>query len=312
VRVILTGYSGFIGSHVGAALRQELREVELLGVSRCGSPVPGEGFAVVRVNLVADPESLRATLRGFRPDAIVNCAGTLESGVTEAVRAHVMSAANLLRVLAEEMPGVRLIHIGSSAEYAQAVAPPESIAEDATPFPDGPYGVSKLAATQLVMTFGGDAGLRCTVLRLFNVIGRRLPESTLIGRVLAHARSAASSAPIELGPLGMHRDFVDARDVGAAVAAALRCPESAGHVVNIGSGEATCVRDLVRLVLDACGCEAPILEAGKGSQRSPHVIWQKADIRKAAAVLGWQPRLSLSETAHDLALGIGVDSGNRR
>ncbi|MCZ9336358.1 NAD-dependent epimerase/dehydratase family protein, partial [Streptomyces sp. TRM76130] len=103
--------------------------------------------------------------------------------------------------------------IGCSAEYGPS-QPGSSTAEDAVPRPGGPYGVSKLAATELVLGSGLDA----VVLRVFSPAGPGTPAGSPLGRLAEAMRRAMQSGDgeLRLGGLGVQRDFVDVRDVARA------------------------------------------------------------------------------------------------
>jgi nucleoside-diphosphate-sugar epimerase len=133
------------------------------------------------------------------------------------------------------------------------------------------------------------------VLRVFNALGPDMPPGTLPSTALRHLTDAvASSAPrIEMGPLGAVRDFVDVRDIAAAVVAACRAPRLEAPVINVGSGTGHSARELVGALAERVGFAGEIGEAAAGSPRSSDVPWQVADVSLAERLLGWRP-------AHDL------------
>ena len=96
-----------------------------------------------------------------------------------------------------------------------------------------------------------------------------------------------------MGPLGAVRDFVDVRDIAAAVVAACRAPRLEAPVINVGSGRGHSARELVQALAERVGFAGEIGEAAAGSPRSSDVPWQVADISLAERALGWRP-------AHDL------------
>jgi NDP-hexose 4-ketoreductase len=95
-------------------------------------------------------------------------------------------------------------------------------------------------------------------------------------------------------PLGSVRDFVDVRDIGAAVVAAAGATSLEARLVNVGSGEGHTARDLVTGIAERLGFRGSVVEQAAGSPRSQDVPWQVANISLAARTLGWRP-------AHDLA-----------
>lgn len=301
MRVVVTGHTGFIGSHVLSAIREAQPDGEILGISRNAAPGVDARVSVLAADLATNRHQVTEALRLFQPDAVINCAGAVGGDPEDLVVSHAVSTAALLRAVAETTPTAHFIQIGSSAEYAQAVGEPHAVTEDILARPDSGYGISKLAATQLVMSAVLWPGLRWTVLRLFNIIGPGQLDSTLTGHVLSLVADLPdSSSPVALGSLDMYRDFLDVRDAARAVTAALQRPTASGHVINVGSGSATRARDLVRMVLHECGVTGPIVETGHGSNRSARVDWQRADITKAASLLQWTPEISLADSIRAL------------
>ena len=135
------------------------------------------------------------------------------------------------------------------------------------PRPGGPYGVSKLAATELVLGSGLDA----VVLRVFSPGGPGTPAGSPLGRLAEAMRRAMQSgdSELKLGGLGVQRDFVDVRDVARAVHAASL--SAAQGVVNIGSGRAVRLRDAAAVLARVAGYGGSLheLDCPPGRLRSP-------------------------------------------
>jgi len=164
------------------------------------------------------------------PGVVVNCAGATRGGARELTRHNTVAVATVCEALRRSGCGARLVQVGCGAEYGPS-QPGSSTAEDAVPRPGGPYGVSKLAATELVLGSGLDA----VVLRVFSPAGPGTPAGSPLGRLAEAMRRAMQSGDgdLKLGGLGVQRDFVDVRDVARAVHAASL--SAAQGVINIGS-----------------------------------------------------------------------------
>lgn len=174
------------------------------------------------------------------------------------------------------------------------------------PRPGGPYGVSKLAGTELVLGSGLDA----VVLRIFTPVGPGTSTASPIGRLAEAMRRAMQTGDgdLKLTGLGVQRDFVDVRDVARAVHAASL--SAAQGLVNIGTGRAVPLREVAAALANAAGytgalheVEDPHLTAnGSGHPHYPDGcgVWQQADIRTARDRLGWRPRIALEESLADV------------
>ncbi|KOG87597.1 reductase, partial [Streptomyces varsoviensis] len=268
--------------------------------------------ADVRFDLsTGSPGALTRFLDAVHPGVVINCAGTTRGGARELTRHNTVSVATVCESLRRSGCGARLVQIGCAAEYGPS-QPGSSTAEDAVPRPGGPYGVSKLAGTELVL--GSD--LDAVVLRVFSPVGPGTPAGSPLGRLAEAMRRAMQTGETELklSGLGVQRDFVDVRDVARAVHAASL--SAAQGVVNIGTGRAVRLRDAAAVLARVAGftgtlheMDAPTLRGGPGDHHGGAPVypypdgcgsWQQADVRTARDRLGWRPRTALEESLADI------------
>jgi nucleoside-diphosphate-sugar epimerase len=284
MRILLVGASGFIGRHV----RARAAGCEVVTVSR------SRGVGEVCLDLAAaTPKEVAGLICEVAPDAVVNCGGATRGEAAELVSGNVVAVAGLVAGLTLSAP-VRLVHLGSAAEYGQ-VPPGTPITESAALRPVGPYGVTKLSGTEIVRA----ARLDAVVLRVFNPIGPGLPASTLAGRIAAGLRGG--EAEVRVGPLTACRDFVDVRDVADAILAAAGARGPLPPVLNVGSGRATPLREAAARLAEHAGPGRRVVEdAAGGSARSAEVTWQQADIGAIGRALGWKPTTDLATSLRDL------------
>lgn len=264
---LLIGASGFLGRHVAAQLR-------------------AEGWTVRAASGAALTDAPEATwdslTRGAQ--AIVNAAGLTAGTLPDLTRANVLLVAQALG--AATRADLPLVHLSSAAEYGRT---PHGHAsrEDDPARPLSPYGASKLAGTTLIEEAVRSGRVQAAALRLTNPLGAGLGEGTLPGRAAATLRAAraAGQRSVRFGPLGAYRDFVDARDVARAVTHTLTVlPQGAlGGAVNVGSGEARPVRDIVTGLAAQLGYDGEVLEDAPGSPRSGDVPWQQASLDRLHA-----------------------------
>ncbi|MCX4764827.1 NAD-dependent epimerase/dehydratase family protein [Streptomyces sp. NBC_01275] len=312
MRVLLIGANGYLGRFVADRLLAD-PAVQLTALGR------GDD-ADVRFDLATgSPGALTRFLDAVHPQVVVNCAGSTRGGARELTRHNTVAVATVCEALRRSGCGARLVQIGCGAEYGPS-QPGSSTAEDAVPRPGGPYGVSKLAATELVLGSGLDA----VVLRVFSPAGPGTPAGSPLGRLAEAMRRAMQSGDgeLKLAGLGAQRDFIDVRDVARAVHAASL--SAAQGVINIGSGRAVRLRDAASVLARVAGyggslheLDAPPgghLRSAIGHPRpdSDHAApvaypypdgcgsWQQADVRTARDRLGWRPRINLEESLADI------------
>ncbi|MFC9811973.1 NAD-dependent epimerase/dehydratase [Streptomyces virginiae] len=329
MRVLLIGANGYLGRYVADRLLAD-PAVQLTALGR------GDD-ADVRFDLATgSPGALTRFLDAVHPGVVINCAGATRGGARELTRHNTVAVATICESLRRSGCGARLVQLGCAAEYGPS-QPGSSTAEDAVPRPGGPYGVSKLAATELVLGSGLDA----VVLRIFSPVGPGTPAGSPLGRLAEAMRRAMQSGDgeLKLSGLGVQRDFVDVRDVARAVHAASL--SAAQGVVNIGTGRAVRLRDAAAVLARVAGYGGALHEldvphggpqqahghpgrpqAGLTSIGSPRSeataeqlaaaapqpypypdgcgAWQQADVRTARDRLGWRPRINLEESLADI------------
>ncbi|MFD7033645.1 NAD-dependent epimerase/dehydratase [Streptomyces sp. NPDC059917] len=323
MRVLLIGANGYLGRYVADRLLAD-PAVQLTALGR------GDD-ADVRFDLATgSPGALTRFLDAVHPGVVINCAGATRGGARELTRHNTVAVATVCESLRRSGCGARLVQLGCAAEYGPS-QPGSSTAEDAVPRPGGPYGVSKLAATELVLGSGLDA----VVLRVFSPVGPGTPAGSPLGRLAEAMRRAMQSgdSELKLSGLGVQRDFVDVRDVARAVHAASL--SAAQGVVNIGTGRAVRLRDAAAVLARVAGYGGAIHEldgppqphahpgrpAGLAAIGSPRAeataeqlaaapppypypdgcgTWQQADVRTARDRLGWRPRINLEESLADI------------
>jgi NDP-hexose 4-ketoreductase len=304
---VILGANGFIGGHIAAELGR-LPGFDVVG-GGLGTPLPDLERRWLDVDLLAEDNRLAAELRALKPAVLVNCTGASVGSAADLVRLNVLVTARLLEALAQSGLPTRLVHLGSAAEYGDGPAG-RPVLETACAAPISPYGITKLAATKLVLE-AADRGREALVLRVFNALGPAMATNSLPGAALARLTEAvAQGTPrIELGPLGSVRDFVDVRDIAAAVGAAASTPGLTAQLINVGSGTGHSARELVEALARRVGFAGEIAEVSAGSPRSAAVAWQVADVSRAQDVLGWRAAHDL-QSSIELMTQTSADSGD--
>ena len=294
-RLLIVGASGFIGT----ALRRKLAagRHEVMCVSRTpAQALPGETWRAMDV-LEVPRDGLEELVAAARPEALINCVGLAEAPAEKMRRANTVLPGRLVEVLGGRT--IRLVHLGSAAEYGDRTPGP-SIQEADLAQPRSAYGITKLEGTLRVVDAARAGKTDAVVLRVFNPLGPGLPLASMPGVAAYRIREAIRTGKqsISMGPLDAWRDFVDVRDVADAIVAAATVRTIASAILNVGSGNAHQAREVVLNMAQAVAWKGEVLEeSGLGSNRSSGVSWQQASIERIGSVLGWHPRRTFEEAA---------------
>ena len=178
------------------------------------------------------------------------------------------------------------------------------------------YALTKYAQEKEVLIFGEAYNVDAVALRLFNVFGPGQALSNPYTGVLANfaSRLANGQAPMIFEDGEQQRDFVHVRDIARAFRLALEQRPAAGHVINIGSGNAYPIKRVATLLATAMG--VPEIEPEiMNKARSGDISNCFADISKARELLGFEPQYRLEDSLEELAdwvreAGAVVDRGS--
>jgi len=291
---LITGAAGFLGSNLANYLVREGHQVRGLDDLSAGNPEALSPDVLFTRGDVNDRPKLWTLLQE------VDCVYHLAARVSVPESVLYPREYNAVNVggtvsLMEAMRDVgvqRVVFTSSGAVYGDQGEQP--LSENSTPNPRSPYAVSKLAAEFYVRTIGDLWGIETVSLRVFNAYGpgQHIPPShaPVIPNFL---RQAMRGSPLVLhGDGNQTRDYVFVDDVVSALISAATAPNIDDHVINIGSGCETSIRDLIRLIMDVAGVKA---ETILNPRSDPGVSRMCADLRLGREKLGYQPHFSLEE-----------------
>jgi UDP-glucose 4-epimerase len=296
--VLVTGGAGFIGSHLVerlCAAGERVSVIDDLSRGRRGWIHPD---AELHEADIRDPTALRQAVAAVSPDVVVHLAAMhfipAVDGAPELARdVNVNGTRSLLDAVTEQPPELLLL-ASTAAVYPDSRGP---IEETCPPAPIDVYGETKLAAEQLVGEFARQAGTRCVVARVFNVIGPRETNLHVVPELVGQLRSGART--VRLGDLRPRRDYTDVRDVAAALHALVDHPGRRAGIVNVGSGRSWSVGELLEECERILGhsVEVQTEEARLRARDRAELV---ADSRLLRELTGWKPLWSLPETLADL------------
>ena len=240
-RILVTGATGFIGRQTLPLLVERGFEVHALS-SQAAPTAERAGEAGVqwhRADLL-DPASIDPLCERVRPDVLLHLAWVTTPGVYTRTPTNLDWVAASLRLArsAAQHGATRLVSAGTCFEYHHG---PGDCHETTTVLtPDTLYGASKVALGGLLDAFASEVGVANAWGRVFFLYGPHEHPDRLVASV-ARALLAGDTAACSVGT--QERDFLHVRDVAAAFVALVG--SDVRGAVNIGSGDALTVRDLV-------------------------------------------------------------------
>ncbi len=290
---LVTGGGGFIGGHLVEALRGRGVDVTILGRTRQAGRSDAE-------QIVLDADGSAAAfarvLDKVSPDVVFHLAGLTRGAPAELIEDNVNLTRSLLDALRKAGARIRLVAAGSAAEYGSAIRDGEPIRETAIEAPLSDYGAAKLAQTRAVLAWAQETGRSAVVARIFNPLGVGMPRHLAI-RDFAEQIAAMPQVGgrLSVGDIDVRRDWIDVAHVADLLCRLAEAPEAEG-VVNLCSGEARPLRDLVALLIRASG-KTVALDVDEARIRGREVRTIVGDVDRLSALVGRPPKSDFSAIA---------------
>ena len=296
-RILITGITGFAGSHLAEH------------AAACGDEVHGFAFEAppypnlsaiaqdVRVHRgdLGDPAAVRAAVVAARPDVVVHLAGQAVPSLAAqdpqaAIRVNVIGTSAVVEAVRPD--GIPLVFASSAEVYG---VPERPAREDAPLRPPNAYAATKVAAEALVRTL--DAAI---VLRPVNQVGPRQHPSlaaSAFARQIALAESGGAEPVIRHGRLDASRELLDVRDMARAYR--LAADLEGAHTFNVGTGQAVPMQELFDALVALS--RVPLrTELDPARVRTGDPATVSVDSTAFRSRTGWNPEIALRRSLADL------------
>jgi len=288
--ILIVGGSGFIGSHLIMRAVSLDWSVVSLGLSDVKLDLDRNKFNHYCVSL-NDKAALKEIIYSKDFDYVINCSGYIDhsgfgDGGEEVFNTHYNGLSNLIAVLNKDKIK-NLINIGSSDEYGSCTAPQR---EDLREQPISPYSLAKVFSSHLLRLLNISEGLPSTTVRLFLVYGPHQDDGRFIPSII---KGCLNDEDFPCSKGNQLRDFCYIDDVVDGIFSILDQSSAEGEVLNIASGDAIKIKDVVEKVRLIIGHGQP--QYGEIPFRSGENLELYANISKAKTMLNWEPKISLDE-----------------
>lgn len=296
--ILVTGASGFIGSHVCDALLQAgftVRGADNLSTGHADNLAGARqhpGFELLAGDL-AEPEFCAKACAGVSHVLHLAAYASVPGSMHDPARCHRDTVTTTIHLLhaAKACGARRFVLASAAAVYGET--PNAPVGEDMALDPLSPYGAAKAAAEMYVRAFA-HAGLDSGSLRLFNVYGaRQRPDAAYSGVITLFADRLRRGLPLTVFGDGAHtRDYVHVSDIARAFLRALTCKEPLrGRAFNIGTGQAISLLHLADVLGRVLGVE-PVIESRP--ERPGDIRHSWADTARARRVLGFSAEVDIA------------------
>lgn len=296
MKILVTGSAGFIGSNLCEALVKAGHAV--VGID-CFTPyysvalkelnakhIQDLGVETKRLDLATD--NLDGAVCGF--DVIFHLAAqpgiSAQVSFEDYLKNNLVATNRLVEASSKDLKLKMFINIGTSSIYGLNA----TLDEEQAPRPASNYGVTKLAAEQLVLSYQREKKIKACSLRLFSVYGpRERPDKMFPKAILSVLKG--SEFPLYEGSEKHLRSYTYVEDTVAGITSVLKnLAKVEGEIINIGSDKCFSTREALDLVEKHAGgkIKKVVVPRVLGDQVRTH-----ANIEKARLLLGYNPKYDL-------------------
>ena len=310
MKVLITGITGFAGSHLADYILENHQGVEVYGIVRWRSRMDNILHIQDKITSfeadLKDMGSLKKCLAEIKPDRIFHLAA--QSFVpaswtcpAETFAINSIGQINLFESVLSLNLAPRIQIAGSSEEYGQ-VFPDEVPMKETNPLrPLSPYAVSKVAQDLLGWQYYKSYGMNIIRTRGFNHTGPRRGDVFIcsnFAKQIAEIEKGKREPVLYVGNLEAKRDFTDVRDMVQAYWLSLEKCE-AGEAYNIGTGKFYSMSKVVEMLVSMSDVEIET-RIDPTRLRPSDVPILLSDSSKFRAVTGWEPKIPFQQSLEDL------------
>lgn len=299
-KALVTGASGFIGSHLCELLIKNKFEVRAFVRYNSRNAwgwldeLPCRTRIEVFPGDIRSSDSVRKSMEGvnvvFHLAALIGIPYSYHSPDSY-VDTNVKGTLNLLQS-ARELGIEKFIQTSTSEVYGTAQFAP--ITETHPINPQSPYAATKSAADFLALSFYKSFNLPVTVIRPFNTYGPRQSARAVIPTIITQLFK--NKKTVKLGSLHPTRDLTYVEDTARGFMSAFFSESSTGETVNLGNNSEISIGDLANLIAKLMGRKINIkTDAQRKRPCKSEVERLLADNSKARKILNWKPEIPLEK-----------------
>jgi len=311
MKLLVTGFTGFVSSYFLSLLNEMEPGSEVLGVdkneyTKRSDAYPNLNIHSKKIDLL-NKKDVEEMLISFQPEYILHLASV--SSVAQSWHTPLDSFVNNTNIFLNLVEQVRIskipcriLSVGSSEEYGQVDHADLPLTEEHRLNPLSPYAVARVSQEMLSTIYAEGFGLDIIITRSFNHIGPGQSENFVISsfakQLVQLSKKQDRENKIITGDLSITRDFLDVRDVVNAYYVLLKNGRK-GQVYNICSGNGCTLKDIVLKM-------AGLLAIDINMETDPALVRPNdnkiiiGSCEKINRELGWEPRIPLDQSLADI------------
>lgn len=292
-RILITGPTGFIGSHLVPRIVENGYDVYVLERYVTGRYVLGQARKVKTVFCdLREAFSVRKTIREVSPHIVIHLASISPVSYSydhsqEVMETNLLGTINLAEACLHEVPSLKQFVFASTSEtYGNGPNPKK---EDTTQNPNSPYAVSKMASEKYLLYMLEAYGFPISILRNFNTYGRKNNGHFVVERAIIQMLTGKT---VELGDPNPVRDFMFIDDHINSYLGCIENPKAIGNVFNFCTGKGISIRQMVDLISELTSFKGKVYWNTIPSRPSD-ISTLIGDYEKAKRLLDWSPKFTL-------------------
>lgn len=309
MKILITGISGFTGSHLAEYLLDEGKH-EVYGMIRWRSDRQNIIGIQDKIQLfecdIKDAFAVNTVIAKIKPDQIFHLAAQSYvpfswQAPQETLTTNIIGELNVFEAVRAAKLDSRIQIAGSSEEYGMVYPDEIPIKETNALRPLSPYGVSKVTQDFLGFQYFKSYGLKIVRTRAFNHTGPRRGEvfaTSNFAKQIIEIEKGNREPVLQVGNLDAVRDFLDVRDVARAYAFSLSKGEP-GEVYNISSGVGVKIKDMLDKLIELSNVDLKV-ESDQSRMRPSDVELLIGSAEKFKKATGWKPIIPFDQTLGDL------------
>tara|TARA_B100000678_G_scaffold118090_1_gene99122 strand:- start:315 stop:1256 length:942 start_codon:yes stop_codon:yes gene_type:complete len=295
LKILITGGTGFIGSHLTQFLKKD-NDITIYDVKK-----PIEKDVKFILGDILDEQKILQSFQDF--DAIIHLAATVGVKNTETnpvltLNTNILGTKNILEACKKH--NIKKVILASSSEiYGEPRKVP--IDEIQTPIPITTYGISKLASEEYLKSYAKTCGFNYSILRFFNVVGPKQSSRFVLPEFI---KNALNNKPLVIHGNGLQiRAFCHIADICQGIEKSI-C-KGDGEIFNIGNDlEPITIENLAKKVISVLNSQSTIKYISfekSGRNREQEIMTRIPSIQKAKKILSYRPEHNLKEIINSIA-----------